>query len=355
MDIAHQRLLNQHLAGTTLATPAAVVDWLVAAQAQDYAGAKWAIGLRLNGTTDTAIEHAFNEGTILRTHVLRPTWHFVTPHDIRWLLTLTAPRVHQINGTYYHRLELDQATFTRSHDALAKALRDRQQLTREELRHALQQAGVATEGELRLSYLLMQAELDGIICSGPRQGKQFTYTLLDERAPEAITLAREEALAELSRRYFISRGPATIQDYAKWSGLTTADARYGLEAVKAEFTQEVVDGRTYWLSTATPSVKEVPPTAYLLSIYDEYISGYKDRSALGDAEIAARLWAMGNALQYIIVVDGQIVGTWKRTLKKAAVVIETNLFRSLTEAENRAIVVAAHQYGDFLDRPVLLA
>jgi len=354
LDIAHQRLLNQHIALATFEKPGDEVEWLGAVQAQDYAGAKWALGLRLQGATDDAIEQAFTDGSILRTHVLRPTWHFVTPANIRWMLALTAPRVHAVNAYMYRKLELDSAIFKRSNAALAKALHGGKQLTRDELRGVLQKVGIATAGELRMGYLMMRAELDGIVCSGARRGKQFTYTLLDERAPHAKTLERDEAVAELARRYFVSRGPATVQDFAKWSGLTTTDARSGLEVVKAQLRQEVVDGQSYWFSTSTPSAKDVSPTAYLLSIYDEYISGYKDRSAIGDARHAAKLSALGNALAYIIVVDGQIVGTWKRTLRKGAVVIETNLFTRLTKAENRAIAEAAHQYGAFLDLPVVL-
>jgi hypothetical protein len=153
----------------------------------------------------------------------------------------------------------------------------------------------------------------------------------------------------------MSRGPATVQDFAKWSGLTTADARNGLEAIRAQLRQEVVNGQEYWFSSSMPSAKDITPTAYLLSIYDEYISGYKDRSAIGEAEVGAKLSALGNALAYIIVVNGQIVGSWKRTLRKDAVVIKTNLFTSLTKAENRAVAVAAQQYGIFLDRLVVLA
>ncbi len=357
LDIAHQRLINQHIARATFKKPGDVVGWLGAVQAQDYAGAKWALGLRLHRATDRDIEQAFTDGSILRTHLLRPTWHFVTPADIRWMLALTAPRVHALNAYMYRKLELDSATYKRSHAALAKALHGGQQLTREELRGVLRQAGVATKGELRMGYIMMRAELDGLVCSGPRRGKQFTYALLDERAPHAQTLERDEALAELARRYFMSRGPATVQDFAKWSGLTTTDARRGLEVVQAQLRQEVVDGQSYWFSTSTPWAKDrsSTPTAYLLSIYDEYISGYKDRSAIGDSRHTAKLSALGNALNYIIVVEGQLVGTWKRTLRKDAVVVETNLFTRLTKAENRAVALAAQQYGVFLDLPVVLA
>ncbi len=354
LDIAHQRLLNQHIALATFEKPGDEVGWLGAVQAQDYAGAKWALGLRLQGATDDDVEQAFTDGSILRTHLMRPTWHFVTPADIRWILALTAPRVHAVNAYMYRKLELDNALFKRSNAVLAKALHGGRQLTRDELRGVLHKAGIATDGELRIGYLMMRAELDGIVCSGARRGKQFTYALLDERALHAKVLEREEALAELARRYFVSRGPATVQDFAKWSGLTTTDARNGLEAVKAHLRHEVVDDQSYWFSMSRPSAKAVSPSAYLLSIYDEYISGYKDRRAIVDARHAARLWAMGNALSYIIVVDGQIVGTWKRTLRKGEVVIETNIFSRLTKAEKRAVAVAADQYGAFLELPVVL-
>ena len=354
LDIAHHRLHSQHISEAPFNKPSEVVGWLGASQAQDYAGAKWALGLRLQGAVDNDIDQAFADGAILRTHLMRPTWHFVTPADIRWLLALTAPRVHAVNAVMYRKLELDSAIFKRSNAVLVKALRNGSQLTRDELRDALQKAGIATDNGLRLAYIMMVAELEGVICSGARRGKQFTYALLDERAPQAKTLGREESLTELSQRYFMSRGPATVQDFAKWSGLTIADAKMGLEVIKAKLQHEEVDGQEYWFSTSTPSAKAATPIAYLLSIYDEYISGYKDRSAIGGDEVGARLIALGNALSYITVVDGQIVGTWKRTLRKDAVIIETNPFTQLTKAENRAVTLAAQRYGDFLERKVIL-
>jgi hypothetical protein len=355
MDIPRQRLHNQCITKTTFRKPDDAVAWLGAVQAQDYAGAKWALGLRLQGAVDGDVERAFTEGAILRTHMLRPTWHFVTPADIRWMLALTAPRVHAANAFMYRKLELDAAIFKRSNAALAKALSDGGGLTRDELREVFQKAGIAAEGELRLGYLLMRAELDGLVCSGPRRGKQFTYALLDERVPQAKTLERDAALAELARRYFTSRGPATVQDFAKWSGLTVADARNGLEEVKAQFQQTVAGGQIYWFSESKPFTKVGSPTAHLSSVYDEYISGYKDRSAIIDERHATTLRALGNALNYIVVIDGQIVGAWKRTLRKNAVIVETNLFRRLTETENRAVTAAAKRYGKFLELPVVLS
>ncbi|MGH2604719.1 MAG: winged helix DNA-binding domain-containing protein, partial [Dehalococcoidia bacterium] len=315
-DIVRQRLRNQGMSEPIPGGPGDMVGWLGAVQAQDYAGAKWALGLRLEGAADHDIERAFDDGAILRTHLLRPTWHFVTPVDIRWMLALTAPRVHAANGSRYRQLELDSAVFERSNEALAKAFQGGQHLTRDELRGVLRRAGIETDRKQRMAYLMMRAELDGIVCSGPRRGKQFTYALLDERAPRAGALGREEALAELARRYFASRGPATVHDFAKWSGLILADARSGLEAVEAGLRHEVADGRTCWVPRSRRSKADGSPTAHLLSIYDEYVSSYKDRSAMIDERHAARLSAMGNALNYIVVVDGRIVGTWRRTLRK---------------------------------------
>ena len=219
LDIAQHSLHNQYLSSSGFKEPADVVKWFGAVQAQDYSGAKWALGLRLQSATDDAVEKAFGDGNILRTHVMRPTWHFVAPADIRWLLKLTAPRVNAVNGYYYRKFELDDAVFKKSNKALTKALRGGKQLTRDTLRNAVQQAGVATDDLVRSAYILIRAELDGLICSGARKGKQFTYSLLDERQPNSATLERDEALAELTRRYFTSHGPATLQDFVWWSGL----------------------------------------------------------------------------------------------------------------------------------------
>jgi hypothetical protein len=339
---------------STFRSPCDVVGWLGAVQAQDYAGAKWALGLRAAGLTDSDVEQAFTEGAILRTHLLRPTWHFVTPADIRWMLSLTAPRVHAANSTMYRKLGLDAAVFKRSTAAMVKALQGGQHLTRDELRAGLEKAGVPTTGALRMAYLMMAAELDGVICSGPRRGKQFTYALLDERVPQARSLRRDAALAELTRRYFASRGPATARDFAKWSGLTVADAKAGLEGVEAKLEREVVDGHTFWFSPVSSPPGEASVRAHLLSVYDEYVSGYKDRSAIVEAGIGARLSALGNALAYIVVVDGQVVGTWSREVRKNAVCITTTIFSRLARVQERAIRSAAQRYGEFLRLPVVL-
>src|SRR6185369_4462037 len=218
-DVLSQRLHNQKLSSSELEKPVDVVRWLGAVQAQDYHAALWALALRMRNATHAAVEAAFNHGEIIRTHVLRPTWHFVAPEDIRWLLQLTAPCINRRCSGTYRRFGLDDAVFKRSTKVFVKALRGGKHLTRAALRAAHNQAGIPADDTVRMGHLLLRAELDGLICSGPRLGKQFTYALLEERVPPGKTLTREEALAELTRRYFSSHGPATLQDFVWWSGL----------------------------------------------------------------------------------------------------------------------------------------
>src|SRR5215210_2326327 len=308
LDILQQRLHNQLLSQTKFTQPSQVVAWLGAVQSQDYAGAKWALSLRTNGVTDVAIEQAFTNGEILRTHVMRPTWHFVTPEDIRWMLALTAPRVNALCATYYRKLELDTATFKRSNALLTKNLQGGKQLTRAELTSLLQKNSIAMHDLLRFTYLIVRAELDGIVCSGARRGKQFTYALLDERAPQTRTLERDAALAELAKRYFVSHGPATLKDFVWWPGLTMTDANKGLDSIRSQLVSEVENGQTYWFADSTPA-RTTSLTVHLLPDYDEYTVGYTDRSAIFDSSYTNKWDSRGSELaQYIIVLDGHLAG-----------------------------------------------
>lgn len=344
LDIAHKRLHNQHIAVADFEKPAEVVRWMGAVQAQDYAGALWAVGLRMRNAVAADIEQAMADGAIVRTHPMRGTWHFVAAEDIRWLLNLMAPGRIASNALWYRRLELDEATFVKSNAVFAQTLSGGNQLTRRELAASLKQAGISTEG-LRMTFLLHRAELEGVICSGARRGKQFTFALLDEIVPVSQTLERDEALAELAQRYFTSHGPATLQDFMWWSGLAAADARASSEMVKPQFIQEIISGKTYWLAPSTPTTKVTSPTAYLLPPYDEYTVAYKDRSAVLDPAYTQQA---GYAIfGPTIALDGQIVGNWKREFKKDAVIITTSPFTSLSEAHNQAIAAAIDHYRRF--------
>ena len=353
LDIPRYRLHNQFLSQTKFTEPHQVVECLGAVQSQDYGGGKWALGLRMNNASDTALEQAFNEGKILRTHILRPTWHFVSPQDIRWILSLSAPRVHAANGFMYRQQGLDRAIIQKSYGVLEKVLQGNKHLTRTELGSALEQAGIKEAKSIRLGYFMMSAELDGVICSGARKGKQFTYALLGERAPNAGVLKREEALAELTRRYFATRGPATLHDFTWWSGLTMAEAKEGIEAVKSQFISEEIDGKIYWFASSLSPVWEPSPTAHLLPNYDEYFIGFKDRSAIGEIASKAEITSDDPSfLANVIILDGQLIGGWKRTLKKNSVHVEFMFITELTKAQEKAVEKAASQYGAFLQMPV---
>jgi hypothetical protein len=354
-DVACLRLYNQGLSKIRFADPMDIVTQLGAVQAQDYAGAKWALGQRVSTATDAAIDQIFNEGKILRTHLMRPTWHFVVPADIRWMLDLTAPRVHAVNAFMYRKLELEKAIIKKSYSVLEKALQGNTYLTRAELASIFDKAGIVADG-LRMGYFLMSAELDGVLCNGPRKGKQFTYALLEERVPQVKTVQRDEALAELTRRYFATRGPATLQDFTWWSGLTMADAKKGIEMVHPQFVSEVINSHTYWFVESELPAGEKSPAAYLLPNYDEYFIGFKDRSAIGEVATGAGITSDDPSfLAHIIIVDGQVVGGWRRTLKKNAVLLEMNLITGLTKPEHQALMEAANRYGKFLGLQVDIA
>lgn len=329
---------------------------LGAVQAQDYPAALWALGLRSPGATEATVEEALTAGTILRTHVMRPTWHFVAPADIRWLLALTAPRVKALLAYYDRKLEVNAALLARSSTVLTHALQGGRQLTRTELGARLEQAGIASGNLQRLGHLMMHAELDGLLCSGARRGKQFTYALLEERVPPAPPLTREAALAALTQRYFTSHGPATAKDFQWWSGLATADVKAGLHMVQTHLVQWRVNGQTYWQAKSQPLTGDPTPTVYLLPNFDEYGVGYSDRSPIlhptrtGPIDPVRPVY-----FSYMIVLDGQIVGAWKRVLGKDSVVITTALVTPFSPAEHAAFAVAAARYGAFLGLAVQLA
>jgi len=343
--LASLRIYNQQIYKPEFKQPEEVVKYMVAMQAQDYAGAKWAIGLRMQNVGENAIEQAITDGKILRTHLLRPTWHFVSPQDIRWVLTLTAPRIHAASAAMNKKFELNNTLFNESNNVLANALQGNKQLTRPELVDVFQRAEIATD-DLRFTLLLMRAELDQVICSGARAGRQFTYALLDDRAPATVPLKHEEALTKLAHGYFDSRGPATVHDFATWAGLTVADATTGLENVKAELINEVIDGKTYWMPNNTDIMLPKNPKAYLLPMYDEFAIAYKHRDALVNPQYLKQ--ARHVIFEQSIVVDDQVVGTWKRSIKKVTADITLNLFGKLNKTQMKAVEMAMERYKKFL-------
>jgi len=328
-EIARQRLVNQRLVGERLAKPSDVVATLGAIQAQDYAAAKWAVAQRARNVAASDVDEALADGSIIRTHVLRPTWHFVAPADIRWMLALTGPRINAGMAFRTRWLELDEAAFRRSERALRRELQGGKALTRAELSHVLARARVPVLGDQRLGHLLLRAELDAVICSSARRGKQFTYALLEERVPSFESIDRDEALAKLAKIYVTTRGPATAVDFAWWSGLTLSDARKALDLVGSIPVRQAADD----------------PTVHLLPNFDEYFVAYKDRTAAVQRLNKAGVHVRGqDVLANAVIVDGQFVGTWKRTLRKSTVAVEVNLLTRLTKAEKTAVAAAVEKF-----------
>jgi len=349
--IAGQRLANQSIAPAALATPAEVVSSLGAVQAQDYASGLWAVGLRLQAATQQTIEQAISNKEIVRTWPMRGTLHFVTAVDIRWLLALLTPRVMARATGRHKQLELDESVFTQAQALLVSALENGHQLTRSQMMDVLERGGITTTGQ-RGYYILWWAAQTGLICFGPRQGKEDTFVLLDEWLPDGKQFNREESLAELAHRYFTGHGPATLQDFMWWSGLPAAAARTGLEMVKTELISEEINGRTYWLSGATmPQTSS--PTVHLLPAFDQYLLGYKERHDVLDPVQATKIVpGLNGVFKPIIVVDGQVVGIWQRTIGQTKVVVNLMPFVPLKSAHMAAAVAAAERYGRFLDLPV---
>jgi hypothetical protein len=287
----------------------------------------------------------------VRTHVLRPTWHFVAPEDLRWLLALTKGRVHQASAYQYRQLELDERVRAKARGVLEAALTGGRSMTREELGGPLEAAGIAATG-LRLTYFVMDAELEGVLCSGARRGKRHTYALLEERLPPAASRTRADALAELGRRYVEGHGPAQVGDLAWWSGLTVADARLALESATPALMREQVGERTFWVA-ATPATRTPgPPVLHLLPNYDELLVAFRDRSDAFDPGLPPPLRAAEVILGHVVVRDGLVIGRFRRRDGERAIELGLELGVPLADTEQRALREAIRRLEAFVGRPV---
>jgi len=347
-DIARLRLVKQQIASTTCRTPADVVAALGAVQAQDFAGALWAVGLRFPGGTESGILQALAEGKIVRTWPMRGTLHFVAAEDVRWMLPLLTPRIIAGGATRHRQLELDDVIFARSRKIFGKALQGGGQLTRDEMYALLEGAGISTTGQ-RGYHILWRLAQEGQLCFGPHSSKQATFVLLDEWVPGGRKLNHEEALAELTLRYFRGHGPATERDFAWWAGLKISDARLGLELVVRQLVSIRVGEEQYWMKEDSLSPGKKAAGTYLLPGFDEYILGYTDRGAAVEPEFADRIAPGSNGLFLpTIVKDGRVVGLWKRVIKKKAALVTALPFSPLNGTTQKAFESTAKRYGQYL-------
>lgn len=322
-------------------------------QAQDYGPAKWSVGQRATGLRDRDVDAAVAEGSIVRTHVLRPTWHFVAREDVRWMLALTGPRIQAGSARRYQELGLDPGTLARCETAIASALRGRNQLTRNELAAALKGAGIDPSGQ-RVPHVLAHCEMEGLITSGGRSGKQHAYALLDERVPPLGRFDRRDALAELIRRHLRSRGPATVRDVSWWSGLRVADVRDALRDLGEEVSSEEVEGLTFWSLAADPGPARGGPRGHLLQTYDELLVGYTESRYFADPlrDAARAVWGSRGLPSAVALVDGRVAGHWRRSLNRESVEVEVLLYDEPSTSACRAVGAAAGRLGHFLELPV---
>lgn len=352
-DIATLRLNNQRIAASEFTRPADVVAWFGAIQAQDYLGALWAVGKRCQQATESSVEKAIADKTIVRTWPMRGTLHFVAAEDARWMLELLTPRVQSRLAGRMRQLELDGVVMSRCRKLIGEALQGGNQLRRDAIYKLLEADGIVT-AEQRGIHILGQLAQEGLICFGARQGRQPTFTLLEEWAPDSRRLRREEALAELAKRYFTSHGPATRADFIWWSGLSTADAKTAIEFAKPYLVGEEFDGQSYWMSSALPVSKTRSSAAHLLPSFDEYTVAYIDRTAVLNPSYNRQVNTGNGIFSPIIVIDGQVMGSWKRTLKKDTVVITPTPFESFRKTQTQAIAKAAKGYAEFLEKKAVL-
>lgn len=346
-EIARQRLFNQRACGDPLPTPREVVRHLVAVQAQDYYGGLWAAGLRAKGATERTVEEALADRSIVRTWPMRGTLHLVAAEDARWMLSLLTPRVVASLAGRHQQLELRPADFLRARKAFEKTLRDGGTLTREEMYGVLAAARVRPDGQ-RGIHVLQKLSMDQVLCFGPRRGKQQTFVLLDEWIPPTKARPREEALGELAFRYFDGHGPATVQDFAWWTGLTLTEARAGLDLAGPRLSS--ADQR-YWGPCAGPRTARLNPTALLLPPFDELLVAYRDRGAPLDPVHSAHLPSL---LSPTIAVRGRVVGTWTRARGKDHVRIRPRFFSVQAERDLGAIRSAVRRYGRFIGTTAVL-
>lgn len=353
-DIPALRLVAQQLTGTAITTAEDMVHYLGAMQAQDYAMSKWAIGTRLPVTEQT-VEQAINEGRIVRTHVLRPTWHLIAAADAHWMLSLTAPHIRKAYTTMGNRLGIDAAFLKNSNKIISKLLAKNQHLTREEIMKHIKLPGEMAN-DFRPSLVMMHAELEGIACNGAMRGKEPTYALLDERVAAPKPIGRDEALARLARMYFTSHGPATAADFAWWSGLPAADVKKAVDFVRGEF-EIIQDGKTAYLvhHKHIASFGKAPETTHLLPAFDEFLISYQDRTASIPLELQKHAFTRNGIFKPVIVVNGKVVGIWKRTFKKDTVLFEIEYIMPVSKKMQKEIVALARKFGDFCCRTVVVA
>ncbi len=350
-NLLKYRLINQNISTPDFDLPEQVVSWFGAMQAQDYPGALWSVGLRMKRSTETMVEKAIAERKIVRTWPMRGTLHFVAAEDTRWILQLLAHKIVKGNLARLKRMGLDEKIFTKSKKALESALAGGNIFTREEMYGLLFRAGIKIKDQQGI-HILWKLAQEGFLCFGPKQGKQYTFVLLDEWVPAYKKITREEALRKITHRYFTSHGPATLRDFAWWTGLNLSEATNGIEEIKTDLLHEKINGNTYWFTETSSKNKGVTNTIYLLPGFDEYMVAYKDRNDILDPLLSKQAFA--GLVTPKIIIDGVIRGSWKRIISKDKIIVEASLYDRVHDNLIYLIEKSTKKYGEFMNCDILM-
>ncbi len=344
--ILKMRLHNQLLAGTSLRKPEEIVAYMGAMQAQEAEMSKWGVGARLKGAAVNDIEESINTGKIIRTHILRPTWHLVSAEDIHWMTELSAPRVRPIIMGYWKARGFNEEVYIPAIRLVEKLLKDHNHLTRQEISDALIAAKITSDPDLT-HCVTGRAEIDGIVCNGRLKGRKNTFALLEERVPKREAICKEEALERLARRFFTSHGPATIHDFAWWSGMTLTDARKALEQIKHDFISEEINGRTFWMRNDIAAPSHGTASALLLPPFDEFVVSYKERSEMIEDHHYGKVMTKNGLFSPTAMLDGEIVGSWRKVTSKGKVGAEISFFEKPTKNIEALFEKPVKEFADF--------
>ncbi len=346
--ITNIRTISQQLEKPQFKNPKELVAWMGAMQGQEYTMSKWAVGIRLKNGKLSDVEESLRKGEILRTHVMRPTWHLVVADDIRWMQKLTGTRIKAIVESYSaNYFEISPELHKRCYDLLGKILEGNNSLTKPEILEAMNQQGLTIDTH-QLGHQLSYAEVDAFVCSGVDKGKKATYALLDERVPPTPELTKEESLVRLARNYFRSHSPASLADFTWWSGLPITEARQGIALLGSELIADKFAEEKLYVHESCSFKPSKSKAIHLLPSFDEYLISYKDRTAALRLEHHPKAFTNNGIFYPVIVSQGKVVGNWKKEVKKNAVKVGVSVFEPAFVLDEIALQKAISLYEKFL-------
>lgn len=345
-EIILNRLINQQIATPVYTSPKDLTNWMGALQAQDYNMVKWAIGMRLKDCNENTVQDAINKGELIRTHVLRPTWHFVSSDDVYWMLALNAEKIKSSMRARHNFLGLNPEIIKKSQSKIIKMLEEVDFLERDEIINRLFETKIVSDTH-QVYHILTFSELDGLICSGPEINNKPTFTLLEKRVPVKIKYTREESIALLTKKYFQSHGPATIKDFVWWSGLNNTEAKKGIEMNKPEikFVTEGMDNYWYFAENSDTGIDNYQ--IYLLPAFDEFIISYRERKFIIADDNYSKLISNNGIFRPVIIFKRQAIGTWKRTVRKKTKEIDLLLFENTMKLSAKSLRQSLKKYQEY--------